>query len=92
MGNLRDLTCLHYEWELCKSKKKTEYEKKIDESNLIEHTYGKCKPKIVQLQSDLYPLNGLCQVERSIYQVTVKCHDNTTYGEKFYIGLAEPKF
>ena len=66
--------------------------KKIDESNLIEHTDRKCKPKIVQLQSDLYPLNGLCQVERSIYQAIVKCDDNTTHGEKFYIGLAEPKF
>lgn len=38
------------------------------------------------------PLNGSCQVERSIYQATVTCEDEPEYGEKFYIGLAEPKF
>ena len=36
-------------------------------------------------------LKGSCQVERSIYQATVTCDDDPTYGEKFYIGLAEPK-
>ena len=41
---------------------------------------------------DSCPLNGSCQVERSIYQATVTCDDDPTYGEKFYIGLAEPKF
>ena len=38
------------------------------------------------------PLNGSCQVEQSIYQATVTCEDEPEYGEKFYIGLAEPKF
>ena len=37
-------------------------------------------------------LKGSCQVERSIYQATVTCDDDPTYGEKFYIGLAEQKF
>ena len=38
------------------------------------------------------PLNGSCLVERSIYQATVTCDDEPDYGERFYIGLAEPKF
>ena len=38
------------------------------------------------------PLNGSCLVERSVYQATVTCNDEPDYGEKFYIGLAEPKF
>jgi len=38
------------------------------------------------------PLNGSCLVERSIYQATVTCDDEPEYGEKYYIGLAEPSF
>ena len=38
------------------------------------------------------PLNGSCLVERSVYQATVTCEDEPEYGEKYYIGLAEPKF
>ena len=39
---------------------------------------------------DSYPLNGSCQLERSIYQATVTRDDDPTYYEKFFIGLAEP--
>ena len=46
----------------------------------------------IVLESDACPLNVMCQVERSIYQATVTCDDDPTYGEKLYIGLAEPKF
>ena len=38
------------------------------------------------------PLDGQCLVERSIYEATVKCEEDPTYGEKVYIGLAEPPF
>ena len=35
---------------------------------------------------------GHCRVERSIYEATVTCDDDPSYGEKVYIGLAEPPF
>ena len=39
------------------------------------------------------PLNGsCCLVERSVYQATVTCEEEQEYGERYYIGLAEPKF
>ena len=38
------------------------------------------------------PLNGKCLVERSIYEATVTCEDDPLYGQKVYIGLAEPPF
>ena len=42
---------------------------------------------------ELFPLNSPCQVERLIFQATVTCDGDPTYGKKFYIiALAEPKF
>ena len=35
----------------------------------------------IVLESDACPLNGICQVERSIYQATVTCDNDPIYGE-----------
>ena len=61
--------------------------------NILHKVEEDENPKMCNCRvKDSCPLNGSCQVERSIYQATVTCDDDPTYGEKFYIGLAEPKF
>ena len=61
--------------------------------NILHKVEEDANPKMCNCRvKDSCPLNGSCQVERSIYQATVTCDDDPTYGEKFYIGLAEPKF
>ena len=41
---------------------------------------------------DSCPLNGECLVERTVYEATVTCEEDPSYGERVYIGLSEPSF
>ena len=50
----------------------------------------------VGIWADLCKSVTYCQwvdnVEGSVYQATITCEEEPDYGERFYIGLAEPKF
>ena len=49
------------------------------------------KRKCYSIRKELCPLNGNCQAENIIYEVTITCNERT-YGENIYIGIAETTF
>ena len=49
------------------------------------------KRKCYCIRKELCPLNGNCQAENIIYEVTITCNERT-YGENIYIGIAETTF